>query len=145
MEEVYVKELASFAAFQRHLFVALGIDVAALHWTSLGITKQSGVNAIGICSSTFTMLYLSAEGSVCEQEAPSHAAFALDFSLADGSWLAEWISTATGLPLAPSFVVTAKDGRGAVGLQTPELRPDAVLVLKASSSSRDTQGSKVEP
>jgi hypothetical protein len=43
-----MKELASFAAFQNHLKNALGIDAAALRWSALSITKESGVNAMGI-------------------------------------------------------------------------------------------------
>ena len=131
MEAVYLKELASFAAFQNHLKATLGIDMAALHWTPLSITKQAGVNTIGISSPDSAMLYLSAKGSVCEKAAPSHAAFALEFLVTDGTWLVSWISPATGLPLVPSFKVTAKDGLGITGLQTPQLQPDAVLVVQA--------------
>jgi len=50
MEDVYMKELASFAAFQNHLKNELGIDAAALRWSALSITKESGVNAMGISS-----------------------------------------------------------------------------------------------
>lgn len=134
MEEVYLRELASFAAFQHHISAVLGVDVAALHWSPLSITKQAGITAVGVTSSDFTMLYLSAEGSVCEQAAPSHATFALQFVVADGTWLAEWISTTSGQPSAPAFELTARDGKGVAGLQTPPLQPDAALVLKAKSS-----------
>ena len=73
-----MKELASFAAFQNHLKNALGIDAAALRWSALSITKESfGVNAMGISSPNVAMLYLSAEGSVCDKTVPSHAAYAL--------------------------------------------------------------------
>ena len=133
MEEVYLKELASFAAFQNHLKNALGIDAAALRWSALSITKESGVNAMGISSPNVAMLYLSAEGSVCDKTVPSHAAYALEFLVPDATWSAEWIATATGAPLAPAFTLASKDGRGITGLQTPPLQPDAVLVLKQTS------------
>ena len=79
------------------------------------------------------MLYLSAEGSVCDKTVPSHAAYALEFLVPDATWSAEWIATATGAPLAPAFTLASKDGRGITGLQTPPLQPDAVLVLKQTS------------
>ena len=133
MEEVYMDELASFAAFQNHLNAALDIDVAAHLWSPITVTTQPGVNAVGISSTDAAMLYLSAEGSVCGQSPPSRAAFALQFLIADATWSAEWISTASGLPSAPAFTVIAKDGRGISGLRTPALQPDAVLVLKAET------------
>lgn len=131
MDDIYMKELAAFAAFQNHLKTNLAIDAAAHHWRPLSIAKQQGVNAVGVCCSTAAMLYISAEGSVCDKTVPSHAAFALAFIVADATWSAEWISTASGLPLGPAFSITARDGRGITGLQTPALQPDAVLVLKA--------------
>jgi hypothetical protein len=131
MEEVYMRELASFAAFQNHLKADLDIDAAAHRWSAIAVTKQSGVNAVGISSSRIAMLYLSAEGSVCGESPPSRASFSLAFHVADATWSAEWISTANGLPVAPAFNVTTRDGRGITGLQTPELKPDAVLVLNA--------------
>jgi hypothetical protein len=131
MEEVYMKELASFAAFQNHLKAVLDIDAAGQRWSPIAVTKQPGVNAVGMSSTDAAMLYLSAEGSVCSQSPPSHAAFPLQFQIADATWSAEWISTTNGLPSAPAFTITAKDGRGISGLSTPALLPDAVLVLKA--------------
>jgi hypothetical protein len=131
MDDVYTKELAAFAAFQNHLKDELAIDAAAHRWAPLSIAKQQGVNAVGICSPTAAMLYLSAEGSVCDKTPPSHAAFALAFIVADATWSAAWISTASGVPLGPAFNVTARDGRGVAAIQTPALQPDAVLVLKA--------------
>jgi hypothetical protein len=125
----YLKELASFAAFQNHLKAALGVDVASLHWSALSITTESGVNAVGISSANVAMLYLSAEGSVCDKTVPSHAAYALEFLVPDATWSAEWIATTSGVPLAPAFTLASKGGR-ITGLQTPPLQPDAVLVLK---------------
>jgi hypothetical protein len=63
MDDVYTNELAAFAAFQNHLKAELAIDAASHHWAPLSIAKQQGVNAVGICSSTAAMLYLSAERS----------------------------------------------------------------------------------
>lgn len=131
MDDVYMKELAAFAAFQNHLKAELAIDAAAHHWAAVSIAKQRGVHAVGVCSSTAAMLYLSAEGSVCDETVPSHAGFALGFIVADATWSAEWISTASGAPLGPAFNITARDGRGIAAIQTPALQPDAVLVLKA--------------
>jgi hypothetical protein len=133
MEDVYFKELAAFAAFQNHLKTELELDAAALNWGPLAVTEQAGVHAVGTCSASAAMLYLSAAGSVCGKTTPSHAEFALAFQIADATWSAQWITTATGLPIAPAFNITAKDGQGVTGLQTPRLQPDAVLVLRTIS------------
>ena len=103
MEDVYFKELAAFAAFQNHLKTELELDAAALNWGPLAVTEQAGVHAVGTCSASAAMLYLSAAGSVCGKTTPSHEEFALAFHIADATWSAQWITTATGLPIAPAF------------------------------------------
>jgi hypothetical protein len=58
MDDIYMKELAAFAAFQNHLKTNLAVDAAAHHWRPLSIAKQQGVNAVGICCSAAAMLYV---------------------------------------------------------------------------------------